>query len=202
MRVLLIHGAGSSSICWKYFRDRLKAESFTYDYDVTDSFGKILMGALDRADEVEADAVVGHSFGGVIGWHLADCSEDIVCGSSIASPWGGSLYAEMVEMCTLGLLPTRFFGNIMRGSLHSKAARERPVPVPWMNVVTTKGVIGIGQNDGVLTTTSQDSLYRNDQVLRVEMHNSHSEVLFTEDLPQYVDGFVNRVALGLRSRSL
>lgn len=198
MRVLLIHGAGASSISWRHVRSRSEHETHTFDYDVTQPFGKILLDCLDRIEEVEAEAVVGHSFGGVVAWHAADCTEQVVCGVSVASPWAGSVYAQIVEACTLGLLPTRFFSNVMRDSIHSRAPRERPVPVPWMNLVTTKGVVGIGENDGILTTSSQRSLYHDHQLLEIDMHYSHSEILLSDELPATIDSFVSRVGLGLK----
>lgn len=194
MRLLLIHGAGASSLSWRAFRARVGIPCETFDYDVSRPFDHLLYDLLEEVDRTGATAVVGHSFGGILAWHAADECQQIRWGASVSSPWGGSRYSDIVETSTLGLLPTRFFSNIMRSSRHSRACRERPCRVPWLNVVTTKGIAGIGKNDGVLTVASQDALYASDSwVMRIEAHYSHTEVLFTDDLPDYVGAFARHM---------
>ena len=198
MKLLLIHGAGASSVSWRTFETLVGHPCDVFSYDVNRPFEHILTECVKKIDAVLARCLVGHSFGGIIAWHAANIHDMIACGISVAAPWGGSVYADVMEAATLGWLPSRFFQNVGRSSHHSVIPRTQPSRVPWMNVVTTRGIIGSVENDGVLTVPNQDSLYRGDNVLRVPVKHNHSEVLHTDELAMTASSFVRQVAKGLR----
>lgn len=190
-KLLLVHGAGATRRSWAYFSERIGLPVDYLEYDVTDPFEKILEGCMAVAKRAGAYGIVGHSFGGVVAWHVASRVPSLRKGVSIASPWGGSGYADAVEAMTLGMLPTSFFSNVRRQARHLVEPRTKAPPVPWMNVVTTRGSIArVEPNDGVVTVRSQRSLFAGGDDVETVLRESHSEVLLTEDLPALVDWFV------------
>ncbi len=197
MKLLLIHGAGASPLSWRTFEKVVGLPCDAFSYDVSRSFQSILEDLMAKIEDTRADCLVSHSFGGLLAWHAARLHPAIFAACSASAPWGGSLYAEIVEAATLGLLPSRFFENCRRTISHSVEPRTEPVPVPWMNIVTTRGVFG-PPNDGVLTVDSQMSLFVDHQVIRYDLDVTHSEVLHATEFPQVAAAFFTWVAKGLR----
>ena len=202
MRALLIHGAGASPLFWRVFQDSVDLETVLFSYDVTqESFSRISERATEAASSEGCDAVIGHSFGGVVAWRVAQDLSSIRGGVSVASPWAGSQYCDVIDMLTLGIHPNRFFSNVSKTSPHLTAPRIEPVRCPWLNVVTTRNPFhSHPPNDGVLTVRSQESLYTSENVMRVYMNYGHSEVLLSEELPVMVESFLTGV-VSRRSRS-
>lgn len=189
MRLLLVHGAGHSSIVWRTFSGLVKAETMAVNYDVSKPFESILDGVLDAVDRFAPDAVVGHSFGGVVAWHACQVSDSVSSGVSVSSPWGGSLYCDVFSLVSVGG-SAGFFRNVSSSAPHLAVARAYPSRVPWLNIVTTKsGVFSFPKNDGVLTVASQDSI-RSEGSRRVELPHGHTDVLMSDELPELVASFV------------
>lgn len=190
-KLLLVHGAGATPRSWAYFAEKIGADHEFLEYDATAPFSSILEKCRARAEESGAYGIVGHSFGGVVAWHVAASTGSIRKGVSVSSPWGGSRYADALEVMTLGTLPTSFFSNVRRQARHLVEPRTGTPPVPWLNVVTTRGTINtVEPNDGVVTVRSQRSLFRGPDDIEMTLRESHSEVLLTPDLPALVGWFV------------
>ncbi len=187
MRFCLIHGAGASPLSWRTFESLIDHPVEKATYDVHFSFEQILDQC--RAKARSADVVVGHSFGGLVAWHLAQEEPRLRGGVSVASPWGGSALADWADLLTGGMTISSFFKNVGRARPHLVTARSTASRVPWLNVVATRGLFPDPPNDGVLTVESQESLcLTNCSLIRV--HQSHAEVLHSDELVRVVHRFV------------
>lgn len=182
----LIHGAGASPLSLATLRRNLEgSRTVCFSYDATDPFSSILDRCVAELRASRCDVVVGHSFGGVLAWHAGQEVGHVLSGCSVATPWGGFIYADVIDWLTLGGLPNQFFSNISRFGPHLVRPRTSPSRTPWLNVVTTRGAINrFPPNDGVVTVSSQRSIHQGSTLSTVEIDESHSEVLQTDELAQ------------------
>lgn len=191
MRVMLIHGAGASPLYWRTLQDHTVMETETFSYDVTTTaLSDIVRACSLEIKERGCDAVMGHSFGGVVAWHVAR-GGGITRGISVSSPWSGSALCDIVNVVTTGYSSNKFFANLGRESAHLSAPRVRPVEIPWLNVVTRRNPFySFPANDGVLTVRSQESIKPSDLLTSAELEYGHSEVLLSDELIALAESFL------------
>jgi pimeloyl-ACP methyl ester carboxylesterase len=177
MKVILIHGANASKVCWNWIGHNIP------DHD------RLVWGMMTNAEDnlarMEAQLpdqciVVGHSMGGIYAWHLAQRNpEKVVAGISIATPWGGSTQASFFKLFNYNI---PWLQTLARSEPWTTQTRLLSTPVPWTNVVCTHGfdLWGTGANDGVVTVTSQREL--NGPSKEVTLDYGHNEVLQSPEL--------------------
>lgn len=186
MRICLVHGAGATPLSWKSFQRDLGLETVTATYDVNDRFSTILERVGETAKD--CDVVVGHSFGGIIAWHLAK-GQSLKAGVSIAAPWGGSAMADVADLLTGALGLTSFFKNVGKNQPHMSITRKEPPAVPWLNVAATRGIFSGTENDGVISVESQEALCITGCSM-ARLRHSHNEILHSDELPRLVRRFL------------
>jgi pimeloyl-ACP methyl ester carboxylesterase len=178
MKAILIHGAGATNLSWVSVLHKVPHPFITTSYNVHDSFEKILKDVehyLPTSDEKYV--VIGHSFGGIVAYHLAQKRKDIIAGMSIATPWGGSSIAQLSSF----FWKSQFCKNIGRYEQHMKTTRSNSINIPWLNIVTDGGLFG-SESDGVVTVASQKEIAPSSKVEMIKLHNSHNEVLHCDQL--------------------
>lgn len=176
MKVVLIHGAGATAVSWATVVIRIPIAFTIPTYNIHEPFEKI-MKDVEQAIDDKPTIVIGHSFGGIVAYHLAQKHKNIVAGMSIATPWSGSVMAQIGSMFWYG---NQFFKNIGRYEDHIRYIRNNPINIPWTNIVTTKGLFN-NEYDGVVSISSQRQLQSN-QVKTIDLNYSHNEVLHSNEL--------------------
>lgn len=191
-KVILIHGAGATRLSWVTFRDACTLPAAFFEYDSTRPLSEIVDKAcemIQRKYGLHELSIVGHSLGGVIAWHVAQkLGSQIKSAVSIASPWGGSAWADTISLFA-SFIGQNFFANIGRSQPHLVAPRKKPVPCSWLNVIATRGIIQSPENDGVLTVSSQEALFPIG-VLEKRVHHSHGEVVHAKEVIRVVEEFL------------
>lgn len=177
MNIILIHGANTSTVCWNWVGSQIGKHTCV-EWDILNDTEYNLKNIEQRL--VSKTLLVGHSMGGLYAWHLAQRNPKKVIGAiSVATPWGGVVQADILN----------FFGHPMSWaqmvSRHSKwttPCRQQEPPVPWTNVVCTRGFdfFGIGANDGVVSVKSQNQLALPHE--SINLWYSHNEVLQSQEL--------------------
>ncbi len=184
-KILLVHGAGATELSWesvsRHFPNCVKPT-----YSILDNFKKIMSDVESSLNDQDTYVVVGHSFGGIVAYHLAQKYPNIRKGISIATPWGGS---TMAQLGSYVWLDNQFFKNVGRYENHIKITRTKAVPVPWLNIITVRGIFG-NSNDGVVTVASQRELYH-ENVYYYEVPYSHNEVLMAPYLVDLIKSFLD-----------
>lgn len=177
MKIVLIHGANASRVCWNWIGSHLE------------NHDRLVWGMMTDPEEnlkrmekelTEPCVVVGHSMGGLYAWHLAQRNPDLVTSAiSVATPWGGSIQAGFWKMFNFSI---PWLQMISRMEPWTVQTRLLDTPVPWTNVVCTHGfdLWGVGPNDGVVTVASQRELYG--KHINVELDYGHNEVLQSPEL--------------------
>ncbi len=177
MKVVLIHGAGATPVSWATVAVRIPITFTIPTYNIHDSFDKI-MKDVEKSIDDQPTIVIGHSFGGIVAYHLAQKHPNIKIGMSIATPWEGSVMAQIGSMFWHNY---QFFRNIGKYENHIKFIRNNPVNIPWTNVITTRGLFN-NEYDGVVSIASQRQLQPIDKIKTVELNYTHNEVLHSEEL--------------------
>lgn len=177
MKVILIHGANASRVCWNWIGSNVKDhERFEWE---------MMTDPEDNLREMESkldspSIVVGHSMGGLYAWHLAQRNPDHVVGAiSVATPWGGIIQADIWKLFNFS---TPWLRMVSRLEPWTTQCRLLEPPVPWTNVICSRGfdLIGVGANDGVVTVRSQKELLRPHN--EISLSYGHNEVLQSQEL--------------------
>lgn len=177
MKVILIHGANASKICWNWVgsqiepHDRFEWEMMT---DPEDNLREM------ESKLTEPSLLVGHSMGGLYAWHLAHRNPDKVIGAiSVATPWGGILQADFWKLFNFS---TPWLRMVSRLEPWTTQCRLLEPPVPWTNVICERGfdIWGVGNNDGVVSVRSQRELLMPTQ--EINLPYGHNEVLQSQEL--------------------
>jgi len=177
MNIVLIHGANTSPICWNWVGSNI-GQHVRAEWDILNDTEYNLEIMEQRL--LSNTLLVGHSMGGLYAWHLAQRNPNKVIGAiSVATPWGGVIQADILN----------FFGHPMpwsrmvaRHSQWTIKCRTQEPPVPWTNVICTRGFdfFGVGANDGVVSVKSQRQLaLPHDDI---NFYYSHNEVLQSKEL--------------------
>lgn len=181
--IVYIHGAFASSRSFAWLKEKLGDHPIIdVDYSCTD-----IIKSVDEIEKTiktfkEVD-IIGHSLGGVIGVVLSHRCRNINKVVTLASPFGGSKIAAILQLMT----PGSFMRHIQPMSPIMIEARQH-VTVPVLSIVTTEGGSALFEkNDGVVTIKSQKAI---NGANIVELPVNHFEVLLDETTPKLIKEFL------------
>jgi len=179
---VLIHGLGATKLSWRSVDQSLNFDSRSYlTYDMNENFDDVVKRGMAHTLSGPT-VVVGHSLGGVIGWHVAQNCENVIRGVSIAAPWGG--FALPYYM----FVPVNMMAELKTNSPAVRMPRTEKSRVPWTNVVATRGLpfVGGASNDGVISVDSQKRLEQS--AVTVQLNYSHNEILHCDEILSIIAG--------------
>lgn len=177
MKVILIHGANATKVCWNWIGSKISKQD-RFEWNMMSDPEENLLAMEEKL--TEPSIVVGHSMGGLYAWHLAQRNPKLVVeGISVATPWGGIIQADIWKLFNFS---TPWLRMVSRLEPWTTECRLLEPPVKWTNVVCTHGfsLLGLGANDGVVTVSSQLELSQ--PWAKVELDYGHNEVLQSQEL--------------------
>ncbi len=177
MKVILIHGANASRVCWNWIGSQLEHHD-RYEWEMMSDPEENLVEMESKLDS--SSLIVGHSMGGLYAWHLAQRNPDKVIGAiSVATPWGGIIQADVWKLFNFSTPWLRMVSRLEPWTIQCRLLNP---PVPWTNVVCSRGfdLFGVGSNDGVVTVRSQQELFR--PHTEIGLKYAHNEVLQSQEL--------------------
>lgn len=174
--VVYIHGAWSGPEACKPLLGITERNDLVVTYDYRD-WEKAVEVVLKQLKPDVNYHVVGHSLGGIIGWHVAANHPGVIGGCSIGSPWGGSLYASIIGATFMDLIyrDLRFLRCLDPLLEFTAKPKRDKVPCPWLNVVTQRPNT-FPRSDGVVEVYSQNAI-RQDGVTTSNINKGHHDVL-------------------------
>lgn len=186
--ILLIHGAGATSIGFNYLSLWLDQELQTIDYKVGDSHEDIFK-KIQRPDEVEF--IIGHSYGGLLAaeWISQDV-RNVKGIMSVATPWQGSPTARILNW----FLSDAVWEDMKPGSALLTKINKIYLNIPVANMVANphqggNGLAGTGrsENDGTIPVDSARNHPVGFRLCRTtELTYGHGEILQTQELVEAI----------------
>lgn len=183
-----IHGAFASSRSFSWINDQLpKHDSVNVEYSCGDDLNATIDDLVQRANEAGPIDIIGHSLGGVIGVILSRRCPNVRKVVTMSAPFGGSRVAAFLQFLT----PGTFMSSIRPYSPVMIEAREGPLTVPVMSIVTTGGEtlksLPVSENDGVVSLQSQRAL---GGAQYIDLPINHFEVLLAKETPSLIQSFL------------
>tara|TARA_Y100000389_G_C17374370_1_gene470826 strand:- start:65 stop:694 length:630 start_codon:yes stop_codon:yes gene_type:complete len=191
--IIFLHGTGQSALSYEFFRVFLpEHNAHCLEYNVQQDFHKIVDDCYNYyLENLEGKQVyvVGHSYGCLIGIHLAmRLGSYVESFISLSAPWKGSRTAKWLNMV---FRQSTLFQNTRPDSdiIQSLSAFDNDFQIT--NIITTgptsggNVLAGFGQekNDGTLTVLTQKSYPDNfKNVTNIKFPLSHNEVLLSYDV--------------------
>ena len=189
--ILLIHGAGATSVGFNYLSLWLDQELQFIDYTVGDDHDTIFK-KIQRPKEVEF--VIGHSYGGLLAaeW-LSQDTRNVKGMMSVATPWQGSPTARILNW----FLSDAVWNDMRPGSELLKKISNINLVTPVMNIVANphqggNGLAGTGrsENDGTIPVDSARQTPPGfSRCISKELSYGHGEILQTQELVEEVRRF-------------
>ncbi len=186
--ILMIHGAGSSSMIFNYLSLWLDQELQYLEYQVGDGHEEIFE-RIQRPNEVEF--IVGHSYGGLLGaeWLSKDV-RNVKGMVAVASPWKGSPTARILNW----FLSDPVWNDMKPGSELLKIINNINLTIPVKNIVANphqggNGLAGTGksENDGTIPIDSARNYPEGFRRLKsVELPYGHGEILQSFELVEHI----------------
>ena len=189
--ILLIHGAGATSIGFNYLSLWLDNELQAIDYKVGDSH-KDIFKKIERPSEVKY--VIGHSYGGLLAaeW-ISQNTRNVKGIMTIASPWQGSPTARILNW----FLSDPVWEDMKPGSALLKKINNINLGIPVKNIIANphqggNGLAGTGrsENDGTIPVDSARNYppgFR--RCHSIELPYGHGEILQTQELVEEIRRF-------------
>lgn len=189
-KIVYIHGANQSSVCWSYIREKCNFDDETLlNYSSTESFYTNLKHMKTVIGSAEPVFLVGHSLGGVYALHLLNhCN--VVGAVSISTPFRGSSAADWAKY----IVPQyQLFRDVGRKSKPIVESHKIKITVPWTQIVSTTGTVPYlnGPNDGVCTVASME--HRSKDMRCVKVSATHYEVMVSDQVVDIVKNCFNKV---------
>ncbi len=190
--ILMIHGAGATSLSFNYISLWLDQEIQTIDYKVGESKEDIFK-RIENPDKVEY--IMGHSYGGLLGaiWLDRNPDNNVKGLITIASPWQGSPTARILNW----FLSDPVWHDMKPGSELLKVVNEIQLELPVKNLVANpeqggNGLAGRSTNDGTIPVDSARNVPEGfTRVRSVEIPHGHSEILQSwttiEEIRKFID---------------
>ena len=189
--ILLIHGAGATSIGFNYLSLWLDNELQAIDYKVGDSH-KDIFKKIERPSEVKY--VIGHSYGGLLAaeW-ISQNTRNVKGIMTIATPWQGSPTARILNW----FLSDPVWEDMKPGSALLKKINNINLSIPVKNIIANphqggNGLAGTGrsENDGTIPVDSARNYpagFR--RCHSMELPYGHGEILQTQELVEEIRRF-------------
>lgn len=191
--IIFLHGTGQSALSYEFFRVFLpEHNAHCLEYNVQSDFHVIVDKFHNYyLDNLEGKQVyiVGHSYGCLLGIHLAMRLESCVAKFiSLSAPWKGSRTAKWLNMV---FRQSTLFQNTRPDSDIIQSLSNFNNDFQITNIITTGHnhggnlLAGFGQekNDGLLTVLTQKSYPDNfKNVTNIKFPLSHNEVLLSYDV--------------------
>lgn len=176
--ILMIHGAGATSLSFNYISLWLDQEIQTIDYKVGESKEDIFKRIHNPED---ITYIMGHSYGGLLSAMWLDENPDNNAKGliTIASPWQGSPTARILNW----FLSDPVWHDMNPGSDLLKAVNQIQLNLPVKNIVANpqqggNGLAGRSTNDGTIPVDSARNTPKGFTRCRsVEIPHGHSEIL-------------------------
>lgn len=191
IKVVYIHGANQSSICWAYIREKCNFEDeILISYSSTERFYNNLENIKTKINSTDPVFLIGHSLGGVYALHLLNhCN---VAGAvSISTPFRGSSAADWARF----IIPQYpLFKDVGRKSKPITDSHKIEIKVPWTQIVSTTGTVPYlnGENDGVCTVASMEHRKENMECVRVKA--THYEVMVSDCVVEIIKDRYKKVS--------
>lgn len=190
--ILYIHGAYSSKISFNFMNEAFPThDKLLINYDcLINSFDKCVSRINDEANIYFSGNkfhIIGHSYGGIIGAHIAYENSNVEKLITLSSPFGGFTKAFFLSLCFPHI---SFFDEIKPNSKILYRIRSRRLKKPFLKVITTGGSVPwiIGPNDGVVPMNSQTCIYSSDTMIFEKLN--HFEVLLDETVIANLKNFI------------
>ena len=185
MLTVYIHGATATAQSFNYMRQHIKGQDLTLEYDSENGFYNNLDEMSEKLVKIKAQEIffVGHSLGGIYCLSLAERFPDRVLGGlTISTPYGGSEVAPFLKYFVPFNRLLKEIGPTSKPIVH---VQEIDLPVPWCNIVTTRGNSPwiAAPNDGVVTVESQRQHKDFDYI---EVAANHYEILMSPEAVEIV----------------
>lgn len=189
-KVVYIHGANQSSLCWTYLREKNNFDKeVLVNYNSTKSFYNNLENIKNDLDPQEPVFLIGHSLGGIYALHLLKhCN--VIGAVSISTPFRGSSAADWAKY----IVPQyQLFRDVGRKSKPIVDSHNIVINVPWTQIVSTTGTVPYlnGENDGVCTVASME--YRKNNMQCVRIPATHYEVMVSDRVVEIIKERYNKV---------
>ncbi len=189
--ILMIHGAGATSVGFNYLSLWLDQELQFIDYRVGDDHDTIFK-KIQRPREV--DFVIGHSYGGLLAteWLSKDI-RNVKGMVTIATPWQGSPTARILNW----FLSDAVWNDMNPGSVLLKKINSINLKIPVSNIVANpqqggNGLAGTGksENDGTIPVNSARQTPPGfSRCVNKELPYGHGEILQTQELVEQIRMF-------------
>ena len=200
--ILMIHGAGATSLSFNYISLWLDQEIQTIDYKVGESMDNIFK-RIQNPDDITY--ILGHSYGGLLGATWLNQTKRHYCKGliTIASPWQGSPTARILNW----FLSDPVWQDMKPGSDLLKAVNEIQLDTPVKNIIANpqqggNGLAGRSNNDGTIPVDSARNLPVGFTRTRsVEIPHGHSEVLQSWDTIEQIRMFIDDPVADTKTQS-
>lgn len=190
--ILFIHGAGSNTVVYNHMRMWLPSHNaYFLDYDVEEKVDSIIRRAKKEIGD-EPVTVVGHSYGGLIGFLYAVKNKNVEKLVCVGTPWQGVPMSDLLKLTA----NSRVFDNTETNSKFLEYINKQELDIPVLNVICAgKGhkaaVPGGAPNDGTVPHYSQLQLPLGiKQFTVVKIPFNHSDTLHTMNFATAVNQFV------------
>tara|TARA_R110001632_G_scaffold87741_3_gene190504 strand:- start:1761 stop:2450 length:690 start_codon:yes stop_codon:yes gene_type:complete len=192
--ILMIHGAGATSLSFNYISLWLDQEIQFLDYRVGETRDEIFQ-RIERPDEIQY--IIGHSYGGLLAslW-LGQTKRNYCKGLvTIASPWQGSPTARILNW----FLSDPVWNDMKPGSDLLKEVNSLDLSLPIKNIVANPvqggnglAALGRSENDGTIPVNSARSTPTGfSKCHSVEIPHGHAEILQSWDTVEHIRKFLD-----------
>ena len=190
--ILFIHGAGSNTVVYNHLRMWLPAHTpYFLNYDVEEKVENIL-GRASEELKGKPVTVIGHSYGGLLGFLFATKKKLVEKLVTVGTPWQGVPMSDLLKLTA----HSRVFDNTETTSKFIQFINSRTFTKPHLNVICAgKGhvaaVPGGAPNDGTVPHYSQLQVPKGvSKCTQIKIPNNHSDTLHTMNLVSAVLSFV------------
>jgi len=178
-KVVYIHGANQSSLCWTYIREKCNFDNeVLINYSSTESFYVNLKNIKTKINSSDPVFLISHSLGGIYALHLLNYC-NVVGAVSISTPFRGSSAADWAKY----IVPQyQLLKDVGRKSKPIIEAHNINITVPWTQIVSTAGTVPYlnGNNDGVCTVASMEHRAKDMNCVRIPA--THYEVMVSDSV--------------------
>jgi len=189
--ILYLHGANMSDVGFTYIKSIIGKHKYSSpEYSVHTPLKDNINTIIDTVnkDFKKPVTIIGHSLGGIIAVELYRAGLPIEKIITLSTPFGGCTTADKLRW----FFPTyQLFDDIRTNNAVIQGLQDFHVDIPMLSFVTTDGHSPVidGDNDGVVTTESQQSL---SGPIYEEVHLNHFEILLSEPVAKRIKTFIKK----------